>query len=136
MGFIHGIYLGIALLLAYLITSFRVAFKKGLRNVPGPIIARFSGLYSFMLLWKGESSEEYRQLHLDYGQVVRVGPNHVSVSDPAMIPVIYGIGSKFLKVGLCCTGLGQQCLHRIDCFLFHHDTFIPGRTIGKPIFNA
>ncbi|KAL3459726.1 cytochrome P450 [Aspergillus heterothallicus] len=29
--------------------------------------------------------------------MVRIGPNHVSISDPAAIPMIYGITSKFLK---------------------------------------
>ncbi|PVH70745.1 cytochrome P450 [Cadophora sp. DSE1049] len=46
---------------------------------------------------KGDSPANYLKIHQKYGKIVRVGPNHVSVSDPSMIPVIYGIGSKFLK---------------------------------------
>ncbi|PVH68975.1 cytochrome P450 [Cadophora sp. DSE1049] len=44
-----------------------------------------------------EAPRNYRALHDKYGPIVRVGPNHVSVSDPAMIPIIYGISSKFTK---------------------------------------
>lgn len=50
--------------------------------------------------------------------IVRTGPTHVSVSDPAQIPVIYGISSKFTKVSseakyfiLCCAD------HRVVIFL-------------------
>lgn len=46
----------------------------------------------------GDSPQNYRKLHDKYGKIVRVGPNHVSVSDSAEIPKIYGVGSKYLKV--------------------------------------
>ncbi|KAF1818617.1 putative P450 monooxygenase [Dissoconium aciculare CBS 342.82] len=45
----------------------------------------------------GRAPEEYRAAHERYGPVVRLGPQHVSLSDPAAIPVIYGVGSKFYK---------------------------------------
>ena len=32
-----------------------------------------------------------------YGTMVRVGPNKVSISDPEVIPIIYNIGSKYTK---------------------------------------
>jgi hypothetical protein len=43
----------------------------------------------------GKGPAGYRELHRKYGQIVRVGPNHVATSDPAAIPVIYGLGSKY-----------------------------------------
>jgi hypothetical protein len=46
----------------------------------------------------GNAPVGYRTLHQKYGPIVRVGPNHVAVSDPSAIPVIYGLGSKFMKV--------------------------------------
>jgi hypothetical protein len=90
-------YLGIALACVYLVTSLQVAFTKGLRQVPGPLVARFSGLYRLSLVLRGQTPEEYRKVHQKYGPIVRVGPDHVSVSDPSTIPVIYGISSRFLK---------------------------------------
>lgn len=37
------------------------------------------------------------KLHEQYGPLVRVGPNHVSISDASCIPVLYGINNKFWK---------------------------------------
>jgi hypothetical protein len=36
-------------------------------------------------------------LHRKHGKLVRVGPNHVSISDGDTIPQIYGISTKFIK---------------------------------------
>ena len=74
-------------------------FREGLRSLPGPLLARVSGLYRLSLVFDGHAPERYRELHQKYGNIVRTGPNHVSISDASMIPTIYGIGSKFLKVG-------------------------------------
>ena len=88
----------IALIISYLIASLRVALRSGLRGLPGPFLARFSGLYRLSLVHAGKAPFEYRKVHQKYGAIVRVGPNHVSVSDPAAIPQIYGIGTNYLKV--------------------------------------
>ena len=37
-------------------------------------------------------------LHNKYGLLVRIGPEHVSISDPKYISTIYGINTKFYKV--------------------------------------
>ena len=37
-------------------------------------------------------------LHKKYGPLVRIGPNHVSVSDPKAINIIYGLKTGFTKV--------------------------------------
>ena len=73
-------------------------FRPGLRNVPGPLLAHLTSLYRIKLVWKGGAVQNYSSLHKKYGSIVRTGSNHVSVSDPAMIPLIYGISSKFNKV--------------------------------------
>ncbi|KAL2859238.1 cytochrome P450 [Aspergillus pseudodeflectus] len=49
------------------------------------------------MVYNGDGPANYRKVHEKYGPIVRVGPNEVSVADPNMIPVIYGIGSKFTK---------------------------------------
>ena len=85
-------------LLLLVLDYLRIYFRSGLRNIPGPLFARVSGLYRISLVRKGDAPAQYRRIHEQYGQIVRTGPNHVSVSDPAMIPVIYGIGSKYGKV--------------------------------------
>ncbi|KAJ9606533.1 Cytochrome p-450 [Cladophialophora chaetospira] len=92
-------YLGIGILACYLIDCFRTALRPGLRSLPGPLSARFFRFYRSSLVFGGTAPEEYRKVHEQYGPIVRVGPNHVSIADPSAIPVIYGIGtgSKFLK---------------------------------------
>jgi hypothetical protein len=57
----------------------------------------FSPLLGLSFL-KGDNHLLYCSLHSKYGDIVRVGPNKLSISDPAMIPIIYGIGSGFRKV--------------------------------------
>lgn len=94
-------YLPIVVLLFWLVDSVRIGLRKGLRTLPGPFLARISGLYRLSLVYRGDAPQQYRKVHEKYGPVVRVGPNHVSVADPSMIPVIYGIGSGFLKVKSC-----------------------------------
>ncbi|KAG5765521.1 hypothetical protein H9Q72_006408 [Fusarium xylarioides] len=76
----------------------RLTFRAGLRYIPGPWLARYTGLYRLSLVYKGDSPRQYQLLHERYGPIVRTGPSHVSISDPAMIPVIYGIGKNFQKV--------------------------------------
>lgn len=84
----------------YLFTSFlSLTVWSPLRKIPGPFLARVSGLYRLALVATGRAPSKYQQVHQDYGKIVRVGPNHVSVSDASAIPTIYGLGSKFLKVG-------------------------------------
>jgi len=76
----------------------RTALKRGLRDIPGPFLARFTTLYRISMTYKGQSVKSYRGLHNKYGKIVRTGPWHVSISDPEMVPLIYGIASKFRKV--------------------------------------
>jgi hypothetical protein len=73
-----------------------------LRMIPGPRLASFSSLHR---LWTAATGKQFiiqQELHEEYGPLVRVGPNHVSVSDAASIVDIYGISTKFYKVGWCC----------------------------------
>jgi hypothetical protein len=94
-------YLGLVLLGWFGIKCIQVALRPGLRSLPGPFSARFFRFYRSSLVFGGKAPEEYRKLHEQYGHIVRVGPSHVSISDPSAIPLIYGIGNgaKFLKVG-------------------------------------
>lgn len=83
-----------------LVHLIRSRFRSGLRNIPGPWLARYMSLYRLTLVYKGDAPRQYQLLHKKYGPIVRIGPNHVSTSDPAMIPIIYGIGRNFQKVGV------------------------------------
>ena len=112
-------YLAILLSIILVLCYGSAAFRKDLRALPGPLLARFSGLYRLSLVCRGDAPQNYRNVHEKYGVIVRVGANHVSVSDPSMIPVIYGIGTKFHKVlslHLASTSLAQLfCRHISTC---------------------
>lgn len=84
--------------LTYIASLLRTRFRPGLRNLPGPRLASYSRLWNIKNAASGNAHESFRRLHERYGRLVRVGPNHVAVSDPGLIPVIYGTNNKFLKV--------------------------------------
>jgi hypothetical protein len=89
------------------------AYKPGLRALPGPVAARFTNAWRVMLVWSGNTHEEYRKLHAEYGPIVRTAPNVVDISDPSVISVIYGINSKYLKVrSSLCVFVGMMGLRR------------------------
>ncbi|OHF00198.1 hypothetical protein CORC01_04606 [Colletotrichum orchidophilum] len=95
--FLNAFHVGGIIFLAWGINLVYVAFRQGLRDIPGPLVARFSSLWRLLLVRKGKAHDEYRKLHQTYGQVVRTAPHVVDISDPAAISAIYGINSKFLK---------------------------------------
>jgi hypothetical protein len=91
-------YTPIVLILITILDYVRIYFKRGLHGLPGPFWARFTELYRVQMVAQGDAPRKYRDLHAKYGPIFRSGPNHVSISDPAMVSVIYGIKSKFYKV--------------------------------------
>lgn len=71
-----------------------------LKSVPGPFLAGWTNLYRLLLVYKGDAHEQQLQLHKRYGNLVRLGPDCVSVTGSASyIPQIYGIGKGLVKSG-------------------------------------
>ncbi|KAK4549808.1 hypothetical protein LTR36_005109 [Oleoguttula mirabilis] len=68
-----------------------------LRDVPGPFVAKFSNLWRLLVVWRRDSHDRYLELHKHYGDLVRIGPNCVSISKPDMIQSIYGIQKGYVK---------------------------------------
>ncbi|KAJ9165351.1 Cytochrome P450 [Coniochaeta hoffmannii] len=71
------------------------AFK--LRGIPGPLMARLTDVWRFRAMRSKGWSSRLVALHQRYGKLVRIGPNHISVSDPAAIPIIYGTSPVWVK---------------------------------------
>jgi cytochrome P450 len=65
------------------------------KSIPGPWLARFSRLWYYLHVRSGNFHHENIALHAKFGNVVRVGPNLYSITDPDKN--VYGIGSKFRK---------------------------------------
>jgi hypothetical protein len=73
-------------------------YKHGLRDIPGPFVAKYSRLWKLHSVWKGNHQDTAVGLHQTHGPLVRIGPRHISVGDPDAIPVIYGLNKGFTKV--------------------------------------
>ena len=71
-----------------------------LASIPGPFLARFTNFYRAYLVYNGSAHETQLQLHKRHGNLVRLGPDCVSVTgSPTYIPQIYGIGKGLVKSG-------------------------------------
>ncbi|KAG2419398.1 hypothetical protein HFD88_004194 [Aspergillus terreus] len=68
-----------------------------LRNIPGPFWARFTDFHRAWFVKAKRSHSVQQQYHENYGPLVRLGPNMVTVANPAAIPVIYPARPGFPK---------------------------------------
>ena len=71
--------------------------NKALMPIPGPPLAKFSNLWLLYQSRLARRSFAVDAAHAQYGNLVRIQPNHVSVADDQHIPTIYGHGNGFLK---------------------------------------
>ncbi|EAQ82928.1 hypothetical protein CHGG_10746 [Chaetomium globosum CBS 148.51] len=85
-------------LLVLLITNLTwTRYRTGLRHIPGPFVASFSSFWKLRATWNQNMHRENVRVHEDYGPIVRIGPNHVSLSDPESMQTIYGIKNVYRK---------------------------------------
>ena len=80
--------------LVFLVLSY---FNNGLNRFPGPLLAKFSQLWLFLDTKRGHHHETIIELHKKHGNIVRLGPNVVSLADPANIKVVYGFAKRLNK---------------------------------------
>lgn len=75
-------------------------------RIPGPFIARFTDLWRLLSVYRRLPHEVQNQLHKQYrgkSDLIRLGPNAVSVSGPGYIQQIYAIDKKLPKSGFYAT---------------------------------
>lgn len=101
----HGVHLPsatwqavIVVLLALAALFLALKNRKGLAGIPGPFLASILPFDRISSAASGSQMLTHIKYHKKYGRLVRVGPNHVSVSDANSVEQIYGITSKFYKV--------------------------------------
>lgn len=70
-----------------------------MKHIPGPFLASFTDFWRVYHQNVGTLSAE---THTKYGQIVRVGPNTVLISDATAIPAIYTNHGEFQKVSNSC----------------------------------
>jgi cytochrome P450 len=71
--------------------------KSPLRDVPGPLLARWTRWWYFNRVRHGKFELDNIHLHRRYGKIVRLAPGHYSIDDPTAVKTIYGIGTQFTK---------------------------------------
>ncbi|KKY30492.1 putative pisatin demethylase [Diaporthe ampelina] len=69
-------------------------------HIPGPFLASITNIPRMRWGYSGRAHEIHIELHKRYGNLVRLGPNCISVGDPLAIPQIYGTGANFPKSDL------------------------------------
>ncbi|KAJ6142059.1 hypothetical protein N7497_011158 [Penicillium chrysogenum] len=68
-----------------------------LADIPGPFWAKFTDLWRFRSQNTKGHTARLIALHKKHGKLVRLGPNHVSISDPAAIPIVYSTNPTWKK---------------------------------------
>ncbi|KAI1361625.1 putative benzoate 4-monooxygenase cytochrome P450 [Xylaria arbuscula] len=91
----------VALLLTLILRSFVSWYR--LRHIPGPLLPSLTNLPRVFWVKTGQSQNYHQQLHEKYGEIVRMGPNMVSVSNPEVIPTLYPTRPGFPKSDLYAT---------------------------------
>lgn len=93
-GAVYALPLTFALFHATLLTSialYRLSPFHPYAQFPGPIPAKLSMFWVGSIATGGKKYEYISQLHEQYGDYVRVGPNEVSIRDPAAIQPVMGV---------------------------------------------
>jgi hypothetical protein len=63
-------------------------FRK--QGIPGPFLAKFTNAYRWYYTVKHTWHRDLMELHKQYGPIIWIAPNDISVSDPHLRNVIYG----------------------------------------------
>lgn len=98
LAFSHQAYPIYAFIAVLILLLLRNRFRKGLSDIPGPTLAKYTRLWKLHNVWKGDHHNTAIALHREHGHLVRIGPKHISVGDPKAIPIIYGLNKGFTKV--------------------------------------
>jgi hypothetical protein len=74
-------------------------FFSPLSRIPGPRLFAWTGAKLAYEDYKGTRTRKIHSIHVEYGPVVRIGPNEVSFNSISALRTIYGAGSGFQRTG-------------------------------------
>jgi cytochrome P450 family 628 len=98
-------------LLASMVT-YRLFFHP-LRRFKGPFLSRISQFYHLSQIYpRVDHYRKIDELHREYGEFVRVGPNLLSVSDVDIVNAVHAPLTKFNKGSWYKTGYPMTTLHQ------------------------
>ena len=93
--------------------AYRTFFHR-LRHYPG---SRLASLTQFHHVWNTKDRIDHYsyidKLHKQYGDFVRIGPNLLSIADPAIVNIVYGPTTKFTKSDWYDVGSPVISLHQM-----------------------
>ncbi|KAK0638079.1 Cytochrome P450 monooxygenase gsfF [Lasiodiplodia hormozganensis] len=72
-------------------------FLHPLSRYPGPLLASLSNVWKAYHVYQGDLEYAILKLHQEHGKIVRIGPNHLDISDAAAVKNIYLTGKSFVK---------------------------------------
>ncbi|OQO03181.1 hypothetical protein B0A48_11436 [Cryoendolithus antarcticus] len=84
----------LSLLVAKLVSN---KFHNGLNKYPGHPLAAYSNWWRFFDVWNRSAEKTHLALHKKHGDIVRLGPNVLSIADPSAIKIIYGLNTGMTK---------------------------------------
>ncbi|OOF96477.1 hypothetical protein ASPCADRAFT_144945 [Aspergillus carbonarius ITEM 5010] len=67
------------------------------RDIPGPVLARYTRLWYMWQMMKGDFQYTNIRLHQDHGKIVRIAPGWYSLNDIDALKSIYAHGSRLIK---------------------------------------
>lgn len=89
---------GIGLGAIIVIAQYWLAYLQSpLKNIPGPFLAKFSNIWRFFDHYRQTHIETQKKLHEKHGDIVRLGPDIVSIADTSLIKTIYNARGTFVK---------------------------------------
>jgi hypothetical protein len=108
---------------AYIVSNY---FNHGLNKYPGPFIASLTDWWRFWDVYRRRPELTHIKLHEKHGNIVRLGPNTLSFSDPAALKMIYGLNKGFVKVRLHLKG---RLVRLVRLMLMELERVLPSPTI-------
>ncbi|KAI1783878.1 high nitrogen upregulated cytochrome P450 monooxygenase 2 [Ganoderma leucocontextum] len=113
---LYGTYLGV---IGASVVAYRLAPWHPLSGFPGPVAFRTSKLWMAACAAAGRECFVVKALHEQYGDVVRTGPNELSMRDPALVSRIMGApglqkGPNYLGMTLTHDGLPMVGIQDVD----------------------
>lgn len=112
---ISGIVLLCVVLALVSVQLFRTWWR--LKHVPGPFLAKFTNFQRMSWIWTKRAELSHQQMHEKYGELVRMGPNMVSFSNPEAIPTVHPMRPGFPKVCTTSFTIWSACTRTTDTWL-------------------
>ena len=98
----------------YLVSTYK---WNGLDRYPGPLLAKFTKLWHRLSVQSNRHQHQLLSLHRRCGNVIRIGPQTLSISHPDYIARVYGVSVTFLKVSRVRNGVRPAEIIRATCMM-------------------